>query len=50
MSVRSPEAGTGEIYLVSVFIIGETTSIKRGPQRGVGKDGTLRLFEPRITR
>lgn len=34
--------------MVSVFIIGETTSIKRGPQRsGCGEeDGTLRLFEP----
>ena len=34
--------------MVSVFIIGGTTSIKRGPKRSgcVEEDGTLRLFEP----
>ena len=34
--------------MVSVFIIGGTTSIERGPKRSgcVEEDGTLRLFEP----
>lgn len=47
--MRGPEAGTGEIYLVSAFIIGETTSIKRGP-KGSGymeEDRTLGLSEPK---
>lgn len=46
--MRSPDARTGEIDWVSAFLLGETTSVKRGP-RGSGykeQDGTCGLSKP----